>query len=112
MFQIVKVWVLGFLLFKGLSLFVPQLQVGGFLEFGIFLLVLALINAIIKPLMNFFGFPLTVLTLGLFSTFINFFCLWLALETTGVIKIQASGLIWFLYLFVVSTILGWLNSWE
>ena len=37
----------------------------------LFVIVLALLNVFIKPVFQFFGLPLTILTLGLFSLVIN-----------------------------------------
>ena len=41
-------------------------------------LVLALINAIVRPILVFLTFPITLLTLGLFIFVLNAFCFWLA----------------------------------
>jgi putative membrane protein len=46
-------------------------------------LVLGLLNAFLRPILAFFAFPITFLTLGLFSFVINAFILWLA---TGLVK--------------------------
>ena len=40
-------------------------------------LVLGLINAIVRPVLVFLTFPLTLLTLGFFLLVLNAFCLWL-----------------------------------
>jgi putative membrane protein len=40
-------------------------------------LVLALINAVVRPVLAVLTLPLTVLTLGLFLIALNAFCLWL-----------------------------------
>jgi putative membrane protein len=40
-------------------------------------LVLGLINAVVRPVLVFLTFPLTLLTLGLFLLVLNAFCLWL-----------------------------------
>ncbi len=40
--------------------------------------VLGLINAIIRPIIHFFTFPITILTLGLFSLVINAALIWFA----------------------------------
>jgi len=40
-------------------------------------LVLALINAIVRPILKLITLPLTLLTLGLFLFVLNAFCLWL-----------------------------------
>ena len=40
-------------------------------------LVLALINAVVRPVLKILTLPLTLLTLGLFLFVLNAFCLWL-----------------------------------
>ena len=40
-------------------------------------LVLALVNAVVRPVMRLLTMPLTILTLGLFVFVLNAFCLWL-----------------------------------
>jgi putative membrane protein len=40
-------------------------------------LVLALINAVVRPVIKIITLPLTLLTLGLFLFVLNAFCLWL-----------------------------------
>src|SRR5437870_13903010 len=40
-------------------------------------LVLALINAVVTPVLKLIALPLTLLTLGLFPSVLNAFCLWL-----------------------------------
>ncbi len=40
-------------------------------------LVLALINAVVRPILKVLTLPLTLLTLGLFLFVLNAFCLWL-----------------------------------
>ena len=41
-------------------------------------LVLAIINAIVRPILVFLTFPITLVTLGLFIFVLNAFCFWLA----------------------------------
>jgi putative membrane protein len=40
-------------------------------------LIFGLVNAILRPILKFFSFPLIILTLGLFSLVINTFLFWL-----------------------------------
>ena len=40
-------------------------------------LVLALVNAVVRPILKIITLPLTLLTLGLFLFVLNAFCLWL-----------------------------------
>ena len=107
MLKIIISWLFSFLSIKALSFLVPQIIVGDFLLFGVFLLVFALINFFLRPILQFLTFPLTVLTLGLFAGIVNFFCLWVALDLTQVIQINASGVFWLVCMILISTALSW-----
>ncbi len=104
-------WVISYVLIFGASVLIPQIQLGGFIPFAIFLIILLLINKILNPILQLFGFPLTVLTLGLFSVVINFFCLWLAIQSSsGAIAINADGIGWLICMFVISGLLSLANN--
>ena len=55
----------------GLSMVLPGVALGGFGSAAILVLVLGLLNAVVKPILKIVGFPITVLTLGLFLLVIN-----------------------------------------
>lgn len=55
----------------GLSYLLPGVEVSGFWGALCVALVLALLNALIKPLLVFFTLPITLITLGLFLWVIN-----------------------------------------
>lgn len=65
-------------LIYGLSLVLPGVSLGGFSSAAILVLVLGLLNAVVKPILKIIGFPLTVLTLGLFLLVINVIIVMLA----------------------------------
>lgn len=77
---------MGFLahwLVTGVALLVAQKLVGGIYVSGfgalmLAALVLGLVNAVIKPVMQLFSLPLTVLTLGIFYFIVNGICFALA----------------------------------
>lgn len=54
-----------------LTKFLPGAHVGGFTDALLLVLVLGILNAIVKPILKILGFPITVLTLGLFLLVIN-----------------------------------------
>lgn len=116
MIKIIITWILSFLSIKLLSFLVPAITVGDFFPFGIFLLVFAFINFFIKPILKFLTWPINFLTLGLFSVVVNFVCLWLAIDTTGVMNINTNGLFWLLCMILIALALSWSNqlqdSWE
>jgi putative membrane protein len=56
---------------------VPGIEVSGGLAVVAAGLVLALINALVRPILLFLTLPFTLVTLGLFLFVLNAFCLWL-----------------------------------
>ena len=56
---------------------VPGVAVTSFTAAFIAGLVLAVINAIVRPILVFLTFPITLVTLGLFIFVLNAFCFWL-----------------------------------
>ena len=57
--------------------FLPGIQVSGGLALLVAALVLALINAVVRPILVVLTLPITLVTLGLFILILNGFCLWL-----------------------------------
>ena len=57
---------------------IPGIEVRDFGEALIATVVIAIVDAVIGPILRFFAFPITFLTLGLFSLVINAFLLKLA----------------------------------
>lgn len=55
-----------------------QVTWGAFLTAAIFAVVLGLVNAVVKPVVQLLAIPITVLTLGLFSLVINLAMFYLA----------------------------------
>ncbi|UOQ70494.1 phage holin family protein [Hymenobacter cellulosilyticus] len=54
-----------------LARFLPGAHLGGFTDAILLVIVLAILNAVLKPILKILGFPITVLTLGLFLLVIN-----------------------------------------
>lgn len=81
---------MGRLIVKWLAVFLAVLAAAYFLPdrvyfrdwqaLAIFAAVLALINAILRPVLNLFTWPLTCLTFGLFALVVNGFTFWLAIQ--------------------------------
>lgn len=61
-----------------LANFLPGAQIGGFGDAMILVIVLAILNAIVKPILQIIGLPITIITLGLFLFVINAFIIMLA----------------------------------
>lgn len=64
-------FVLSAVLVYGLSLVLPGVALSGVGGAAILVVVLAVLNAVVKPILKILGFPITVLTLGLFLLVIN-----------------------------------------
>lgn len=60
------------------SRLLPGIVYTGFKELAIFALVLGLLNAVVSPIIKIFTFPITLVTLGLFTFVINALMFWLA----------------------------------
>ena len=60
-----------------LSRFLPGFHVAGWVPGLIGSVVLAAVNAVVKPILFVLTLPFTILTLGLFLFLLNAFCLWL-----------------------------------
>ena len=67
---------------------VSGFQVGGFGSALLGALVLGIVNAIVRPVMVFLTFPLTLLTLGLFLFVVNALMLWLMAALVPGVRIQ------------------------
>ncbi len=64
-------FVLTAVLVYGLSKILPGVVLEGFSSALILVVVLGILNAVVKPILKILGFPITVLTLGLFLLVIN-----------------------------------------
>ena len=67
---------------------VPGVRVDGFTSALLAGLVLGLINAIIRPILVFLTFPITLLTLGLFLLVLNALCFWFAAAVVGGVHVR------------------------
>ena len=90
----------------GLSLILtPHVQIDSYLTALIFSLVLAFLNAIVKPILVILTLPITVLTLGIFLLVINVLMILLASKLVSGIHIQG-----FLWAFIFGLLLSILSS--
>lgn len=93
-----------------LSWLLPGVEVASSWKAVIVALVLALINAFIRPILIFLTLPVTVFTLGLFLFVINACMVLLAAK--WVPGFQVNGFWWaLLFSFLLSMLNSWLQSW-
>ena len=71
-------WIAYSLVIMFISWLIPGILVESFLSAMLVCIVMALINAFIKPVLQIISLPITILTLGLFSFVINALLLMLA----------------------------------
>jgi len=71
-----------------LSRLLPGFRVDGWVPAIIGAIVLALVNAIVKPILFVITLPFTILTLGLFLLVLNAICLWLAAMLVPGFRVQ------------------------
>ena len=64
-------FILTAVLVYGLSMVLPGVVLNGLGSAAILVIVLGILNAVVKPILQILGFPITVLTLGLFLLVIN-----------------------------------------
>ncbi len=84
---------------------VPGVSVTGFGSALIAAVMIGLVNALIRPIFAFFSFPITVLTLGLFTLVINALMFWLASAFVPGFRIEGFWAAFF------GAIVFWLVSW-
>lgn len=88
-----------------LSWLLPGVEVTSYLTAILAGAVLGLVNALLKPILSFIAFPLTLITLGLFQLVINALMVLLASELVGGFHVEN---IWWGVLFAI--LLSMLNS--
>lgn len=81
---------------------------GGFTDVLIVALIFGAVNAIIKPVVRFFSFPLIILTLGLATLVINAGMLWLTSLLTPHLRVD--GFMPALFGAIVVSLVSWVLS--
>ncbi|MET4073421.1 phage holin family protein [Hymenobacter sp. UYCo722] len=71
MLSFILKFILSAVLVYGLSLVLPGVTLSGVGGAAILIIVLAVLNAIVKPILQILGLPITIITLGLFLLVIN-----------------------------------------
>ncbi len=71
MLHLVMSWFVSALALYLVALMIPGIEVGGFGTALMATVAIAVVNAIMGPVLRFVAFPLTVLTLGLFLLVVN-----------------------------------------
>lgn len=88
----------------GLSYFLSGVHIADFTTAFIFALVLAVLNAIVKPLLVLLTLPITILTLGLWLFIINAIVILIA--DKFIRGIQVDGILWALIFSLLLSVLS------
>ena len=88
-----------------LAYFLPGIKVDSFFTASIVVIVLAICNTIIKPILIFFTLPITIITLGLFLLVIN--VIMVSITDYFISGFTANG---FFNILIFSLLLSFLNS--
>lgn len=75
------------------SKFVPGFTISGPVAALVGAVIIAFVNAIVRPILNILAFPVTFLTFGLFSFVINALCLLLASKIASTSGFRIDGFI-------------------
>ena len=87
----------------------PGVHIDGFSTALIFAIVLGILNLILKPILSILGFPLTIITLGLFSLVINTIIILVTDYFVDGMNIDGFG--WaFIFSILLSVVTGLLNG--
>jgi putative membrane protein len=110
MLHLILVWFVSALALWLVARIIPGIEVRDFGAALFAVLVIAIVNAVIGPVVKFFGFPLIFLTLGLFLLIINAFLLKLASLFTPGFKVRGflPALLGSVVLTILTTILRYL----
>lgn len=76
--QLLLLWILNALALLAVTYLLPSIQVDGFGYALLAALVLGFINSLLRPVLTFLTFPITVLSLGIFYLVLNGLLFWLA----------------------------------
>jgi putative membrane protein len=104
--KIIIKFILTAVLTYGLAQVLPNVRLDGVGSAAILVIVLGLLNATVKPILKIIGFPITVLTLGIFLLIINVIIVKLAdfLMTSFSVTGFVSALIFSLALSLVTSV--------
>ena len=89
-------------------LFPSLIWVDGFTAALVAAFLLGIVNAILRPILIFFTFPITILTLGLFLLVINGLMLWLVAALVG--GFHVNGFLGAVFGSILISIVSWILS--
>jgi putative membrane protein len=91
----------------GLSRALPGFQVSGWIPALFASVVLAAVNALVKPVLFVLTLPFTILTLGLFLFVLNALCLWITAMIVPGFEVRGFGAALLASLILAAVSLAW-----
>ena len=82
MFNLVLRWIINSCALMIVTYLVPGIEIRNFYSALIAVLFLSIVNAILRPILLFLTFPINILTLGIFTLFINALMFWFVASFT------------------------------
>lgn len=99
-------WILNAATLLAIAYWLPGVEVAGFYIALITAFILGLVNVIIKPILILLTLPINILTLGLFTFFINGLLFWFVASFVDGFNVTGFGAAFFGAL--IMTIVGWI----
>lgn len=106
MVDLLIAWLISAAVLMAVAYFVPSVHVKDFKSALIAAIVFGLINSLVKPILVFLTFPVTLLTLGLFYIILNGLLFWMAGSITKHFRVD--GFLGGLIGAIVYSVLMWL----
>ena len=102
-------WLLNAVTLIAIAYYLPGVEVAGFYAALITALILGLVNAVIRPVLLLLTLPINLLTLGLFTFFINGLMFWFVATIVDGFDVASysAAFAGALILSLVSWLLGW-----
>ncbi len=102
-------WLLNAVTLIAIAYYLPGVEVAGFYAALITALILGLVNAIIRPVLLLLTLPINLLTLGLFTFFINGLMFWFVATIVEGFDVASysAAFMGALIMSLVSWLLGW-----
>ncbi len=91
MIRLLLIWLINSVAIVGMASVLPGITTRNFTTALKAAIVLGLLNAVLKPVLSFFSFPLIMVTFGLFSLLINGLVLWICAGVLDGFEIRGFG---------------------
>jgi putative membrane protein len=110
MIRLLSIWLINSLAIYGTAALLPGITIKNFKTALLASIVLGLLNAVLRPILSFFSFPLIFITLGLFTLVINGVVLWISAEILDGFEVRGiwTAILGAVIISIFSGIMGWM----